>query len=149
MGTKNNPGIFDCYANAEPNEPMFVLLGRDKHAPALVRLWAEMRRLDGEEPAKVSEAVLCAAHMESYRAQRERVSSSPISKFIDECMRHVSGARTSAGELYNAYVTWCAGGLVQPVSAKRFNEIIRERYAKLIGAETVWIDCQLIERQQA
>lgn len=36
MGTKNNPGAFDCYANAEPDEPMFVLLGRDKHAPAPV-----------------------------------------------------------------------------------------------------------------
>lgn len=29
MGTKNNPGAFDCYANAEPDEPMFVLLARD------------------------------------------------------------------------------------------------------------------------
>lgn len=38
MGTKNNPGTFDCYANAAPDEPMFVLLGRDKHAPLLVRL---------------------------------------------------------------------------------------------------------------
>ena len=39
MGTKNNPGTFDCYANAEGDEPMFVLLGRDKHAPTLVWLW--------------------------------------------------------------------------------------------------------------
>ena len=38
MGTKNNPGVFDCYANAEPDEPMFVLLGRDKDAATLVRL---------------------------------------------------------------------------------------------------------------
>ena len=28
MGTKNNPGRFDCYGNAEPDEPIFVLLGR-------------------------------------------------------------------------------------------------------------------------
>ena len=50
MGTKNNPGEFDCYANAQPDEPMFVLLGRDKHAPALVWLWAVLRQLDGEKP---------------------------------------------------------------------------------------------------
>ena len=29
MATKNNPGKFDCYTNAEPDEPMFILLGRD------------------------------------------------------------------------------------------------------------------------
>ena len=33
MGTKNNPGQFDCYRNAEPDEPMFVLLARDERAP--------------------------------------------------------------------------------------------------------------------
>ncbi len=63
MGTKNNPGAFDCYANAEPEEPMFILLGRDKHAPTLVWLWATLRELDGEDPAKVKEARECAANM--------------------------------------------------------------------------------------
>lgn len=43
MGTKNNPGKFDCYAAAEPDEPMFVLLGRDPHAAVLVTLWALLR----------------------------------------------------------------------------------------------------------
>ena len=32
MGTKNNPGKFDCYEHAKPDEPMFVLLGRDLEA---------------------------------------------------------------------------------------------------------------------
>lgn len=63
LGTKNNPGAYDCYANAEPDEPMFVLLGRDTDAPALVRLWALMRKLKGEEQAKVDEAVDCAKAM--------------------------------------------------------------------------------------
>lgn len=63
MGTKNNPGQFDCYANAEPDEPMFVLLGRDRHAPTLVWLWATLRELDEEEPAKIVEARHCAAAM--------------------------------------------------------------------------------------
>jgi hypothetical protein len=43
MGSKNNPGKFDCYEAAHPDEPMFVLLGRDESAPYLVRLWAEIR----------------------------------------------------------------------------------------------------------
>ncbi len=45
MATKNNPSEYDCYANAEPDEPMFVLLGRDKHAPTLVWLWSTLREL--------------------------------------------------------------------------------------------------------
>lgn len=67
MGTKNNPGSFDCYENAEPDEPMFVLLARDKHAPMLVDLWAMMRELDDEDPLKVREAYECAAAMRRWR----------------------------------------------------------------------------------
>lgn len=78
MGTKNNPGAYDCYANADPDEPMFVLLGRDKYAPMLVRLWAEMRFLDGEEKAKVLEAHRCADDMERFRIiRRSNMSHSP------------------------------------------------------------------------
>ena len=69
MGTKNAPGLFDCHANAEPDEPMFVLLGRDKHAPLLVNLWATLRRLEGEDPAKVDEAVKCANDMVTWLGQ--------------------------------------------------------------------------------
>lgn len=72
MGTKNNPGEFDCYVNAEPDEPMFILLGRDKHAPELVRLWAIMRERDGEDPAKIAEARRCAMDMISFRKERDR-----------------------------------------------------------------------------
>lgn len=63
MATKANPGQFDCYEKAEPDEPMFVLLARDKHAPALVWLWAVLRELDQEKPEKVEEARLCAVNM--------------------------------------------------------------------------------------
>jgi hypothetical protein len=70
MATKNNPGQFDCYHNAEPDEPMFVLLGRDEQAPELVRLWARVRALNGENPAKVAEALKCADDMESWRTAR-------------------------------------------------------------------------------
>jgi hypothetical protein len=71
MGTKNNPGTFDCYANAEPDEPMFVLLGRDEHAPALVRAWASIRKGQNEDLSKVQEALDCAKAMEEYRKKRE------------------------------------------------------------------------------
>lgn len=70
MGTKKNPGAFDCYKNAKPNEPMFVLLGRDEQAPYLVRTWAAVREQNGEDPAKVAEARACADQMEEYAKKR-------------------------------------------------------------------------------
>lgn len=71
MSTKNNPGPFDCYANAEPDEPMFVLLGRDKHAPLLVHLWALMRHADGEDAEKIAEAIRVGNDMVGYRLLRK------------------------------------------------------------------------------
>jgi hypothetical protein len=67
MGTKNNPGRFDCYVNAEPDEPMFILLGRDRHAPLLVLLWALLRQEDGEDRSRVEEARACAKAMDEWR----------------------------------------------------------------------------------
>lgn len=48
MGTKDNPGKFDCYHAAKPDEPMFVLLARDPLAPFLVSIWASVRMDDLE-----------------------------------------------------------------------------------------------------
>jgi hypothetical protein len=72
MGTKNNPGAFDCYANAHPDEPMFVLLGRDKRAPTVVWLWATLRELDGEDAAKVAEARQCVTSMMRWAQDHDR-----------------------------------------------------------------------------
>ena len=50
MGTKNNPGEYDGYTKAEPDEPMFVLLARDPLAADQVRDWA--RRAYRMNPAR-------------------------------------------------------------------------------------------------
>jgi hypothetical protein len=71
MGTKNNPGKFDCYTNAEDDEPMFVLLARDEHAPVLVALWAENRRLvGGGDTEKTLEAEQVSLDMRKWRLAR-------------------------------------------------------------------------------
>lgn len=67
MGTKNDPGTYDCYDKAEPDEPMFVLLGRDPLAPALVEEWAAARHNSEPDDPKVAEALECADAMRSYR----------------------------------------------------------------------------------
>jgi hypothetical protein len=79
MGTKSNPGAWDCYANAEPDEPMFILLGRDPHAGAAVRKWAADREAlieGGHKPETdrqmVEEARRCADAMDDYSERRWR-----------------------------------------------------------------------------
>jgi len=44
MGTKLNPGNFDCFNNALDDEPMFVLLARDPSAPSCIEVWANYRQ---------------------------------------------------------------------------------------------------------
>ncbi len=42
MSTRNNPGPRDCLAKAEPDEPYFVLLGRDRASPVSIRIWCHL-----------------------------------------------------------------------------------------------------------
>ena len=74
MSTKQYPGDFDCYASAAADEPMFILLARDKDAPLIVKLWALLREQAVEMGAKppadlaqVAEARQCAYEMERWR----------------------------------------------------------------------------------
>lgn len=76
MGTKNSPAKFDCYGNALPDEPMFILLARDPDFHRLVCEWANRRDADircGLRPesdrAMVLEARQCAADGQHWRKE--------------------------------------------------------------------------------
>lgn len=71
MATKNNPGAYDCYAKAEPDEPMFVLLGRDPAAMWVVTIWIEIRKRMGSDRAQIEEATKCAIAMGEYAEARK------------------------------------------------------------------------------
>lgn len=72
MGTKNNPGVYDCYENAAPDEPMFILLGRDPTAPLVVTFWRALKMemvKSGHSKSsheKLEEARTCSMAMEAY-----------------------------------------------------------------------------------
>lgn len=69
MGTKNNPNPNDCYIKANPDEPMFTLLGRDPTAKATIHAWCSLRiktGLNKPHDAKIKEAYTLAAQMENY-----------------------------------------------------------------------------------
>ena len=64
MGTKANPGRFDCYARARPDEEIFVLLARDPLAPFHVSIWSSMRFGDFEAARVKFEAMLARVGLE-------------------------------------------------------------------------------------
>lgn len=80
METKNNPGPDSCYAKADPDEPMFILLGRDPEAALTVRFWAALRlarltreagassvhTLTEEQQAQPRQAFAAARQMQEY-----------------------------------------------------------------------------------
>lgn len=93
MGTRLNPGRFDCHAAALDDEPRFTLLARDPLAGFLVSIWSSMRMADQEAAeAKFrtmikrvlpaywlapdvdagNEAIDCAMKMFAWRAANER-----------------------------------------------------------------------------
>jgi hypothetical protein len=87
MGSKNQPGDFDCYGNALPDEPMFILLARDPSAPALIEWWADNResaidqklRPEGDR-AMVAEARQCAKAMRDWRSANDGIWRLPPSR---------------------------------------------------------------------
>lgn len=78
MGTKNNPGRFDCYGAAEADEPIFILIGRDPSAGALVREWVKMRQAAGEGGDKIMEALDCAAAMDKFAMEYRARPRPPV-----------------------------------------------------------------------
>lgn len=94
MGTKSLPGLYDCYTQAEADEPIFTLRANDPLAPGLVMMWATLRNggiggaieqlsklandsnvqfhivTNPANPEKIEEAESCANAMLDWRANR-------------------------------------------------------------------------------
>jgi hypothetical protein len=71
MSTKSNPGQYNCYAKAEPDEPMFTLLGRDPVASFLVGIWIDARKKLGlDTPEKLAEASACSDALHDWAIER-------------------------------------------------------------------------------
>lgn len=91
MGTKNNPGEYDCYADLEPDEPHFVLRAKDASSPWLVKSWAQQRQREIElglkpksDGAKVAEALRCADSMVEWRKDRAIAATTRLIKGDDD-----------------------------------------------------------------
>ena len=76
MGTKTDPGEYDCYKKAEEDEPIFILRASDPLSPKLVRKWVSMSI--SRAPAhtqrnilKWIDAMKTAKAMEEWKLQKE------------------------------------------------------------------------------
>lgn len=86
MGTKDNPGEFDCYDKALSDEPIFVLLARDPTAPLCILKWIG-HNVDTISDEKLKEAFACYNAMKTWRMQNlERVkdNSGPATTLYDD-----------------------------------------------------------------
>lgn len=69
MGTKRNPGRFDCYAKAGDDEPIFTLRAKDPHAYLAIAYWCSVyRQAPDHDPEKLEEARALINDIHDWRA---------------------------------------------------------------------------------
>lgn len=54
----------------QADEPIFVLVGRDRLAATTVRMWATLARFCGVNDEKITEALGCAERMDRWPAKK-------------------------------------------------------------------------------
>ncbi len=70
MGTKQEPGRYDCLEKLYEDEPFFVLRAQDVLADDLVIFWADMAEAQGCNPKKVQEARDIAIAMKQWNPRK-------------------------------------------------------------------------------
>ena len=108
MGTKNNPGLYDCYEAAKDDEPMFTFLARDICAPPSILMWCLQRAkmiMDGKKPGsdieKIEEAYECAKCMAIYKGEKD-ASCDPLIAQVEKAIATIQSIRsTEPGESEN------------------------------------------------
>lgn len=87
--TKTHPGMFRCYEAALPDEPMFVILGRDPAGPATLEFWAQERVRqqkvhERDDQDRIKAAIDEAKDMQDWRsrmlAHAEEMGEQPVWK---------------------------------------------------------------------
>lgn len=110
MGSKLNPGKYDCADRAKPDEPVFTLLGRDPNAGAAIRAWAASREMsirNGQFPLedmhKVWEAKTAADEVDRFARGRGAnlrtdATNGPVAPVKAHAKASADGAPPSRGD---------------------------------------------------
>jgi hypothetical protein len=84
MWSKSKPGPFDRSTEAESEEPIFVLLGRDPVAFLLVSLWIGVHDVMGDNAPDVAlDAAQCVLALEQWA----RTHGGNVERAADACLR--------------------------------------------------------------
>ena len=67
MATKHTSDVLD---NTEDDEPIFPLVGRDRFAALVVRIWADIAAASGVDPEKVADARDVAEEMDRWQPKK-------------------------------------------------------------------------------
>jgi hypothetical protein len=77
--TRRRKVEYDCLAKLEPDEPCFVLIGRDRASAAVIKIWATLWLQEiglglrpEEDRAQVSQALKIARDMEIWERDRRQ-----------------------------------------------------------------------------
>ena len=118
MGTKRNPGKYDCYSHLHPDEPHFVIMGRDPAARATIEAWLDERKRLGQDDSieKQDEAMECLEAMENWGDARAWLKENPSFLIDPRCLQ--TGTRTNQLYWHHSYDTtagfYCAETLIDP-----------------------------------
>lgn len=115
--TKQDQDETSCYAKARPEEPIFVLLGRDPAAWLVVMQWAAIRQALGKtDPEQVRDAEECARAMATY--------ADSIGKAAERTVAHST--------FFELYKLWQADDKLR--TAQRELLALRSQYQELLSA---------------
>jgi hypothetical protein len=114
LGSKSNPGKFDCYSRAEPDEPVFVLLGRDPVASFVVEYWTMLRECLGKtEREVIDEARSCALEMQRWARFKGK----------EEQLAHALAATPAGKETYKEYIQSAVRSKIDERTVERTREL--------------------------
>jgi hypothetical protein len=101
VGTKNNPGEFDCFSYAEADEPMFTLLARDPTADCFVDAWVAIRCGDVDGAKRLMDEA----------AKELAKAGKPVKERTDRKM-------VEAHQCARAMRTWLQSRLIEKIEAR-------------------------------
>uniref|UniRef100_A0A6M3KG43 Uncharacterized protein n=1 Tax=viral metagenome TaxID=1070528 RepID=A0A6M3KG43_9ZZZZ len=123
MGTKLNPGAYDCLDKIAPDEPFFVLRAKDPLAADLVADWVDRAsRTLLHEPDKLMEASMCADAMRDWRdmkrVQDEAIADQEKLFALEGSLRLFAGGRIEYADHAFRFVRTDGEGVVTSVSLR-------------------------------
>lgn len=75
--TMSNQSMKRVLDNTKPDEPVFILCGRDATAPTIIRAWAAEARARGTSDQKTAGAIAIAENMEQWQREHPELVKVP------------------------------------------------------------------------